>query len=140
MNVPPKWFKPIAVAALLWNLLGCVAVAFDLSLSPDDVAKLTAAEQALHAAHPGWAVAATLVAVVGGALGSLGLLLRKKWALPVLVLSLVGIVVQDIGLFVLTDGAALGGPAVVVMQALVLAVGVGLALLGRKGVAKGWLA
>ncbi|HZF97193.1 MAG TPA: hypothetical protein VEY92_02920 [Pseudoxanthomonas sp.] len=140
MSAPPKWFKPVAVAAVLWNLLGCAAVAFDLSLSPDDVAKLPAADQALYAARPGWAVAATLVAVVAGALGSLGLLLRRKWAHPVvLALSLAGIVVQDIGLFVLTDGAALGGPAVVVMQALVLAVGVGLVLLGRKGVAKGWL-
>ncbi|HLM52096.1 MAG TPA: hypothetical protein VK325_00535, partial [Pseudoxanthomonas sp.] len=90
-------------------------------------------------ARPCWAVAATLVAVVAGALGSLGLLVRKKWALPVLALSLAGIVVQDIGLFVLTDGAALGGPAVLVMQALVLAVGAGLVLLGRKGAAKGWL-
>lgn len=140
MNAPPKWFKIVAVVALLWNLLGCFAFASDLKLSPDDVAKLSAAQQTLYAARSGWAVAATAVAVLGGALGCVGLLMRRKWALPVLVLSLIGIVVQDFGLFVLVDGATLAGPVAVVMQAIVLAIGIGLVWLSRKGIARGWLA
>ena len=140
MNAPPKWFKIVAAIALLWNLLGCFAFASDLKLSPDDVAKLSAAQQTLYAARAGWAVAATAVAVLGGALGCIGLLMRRKWALPVLVLSLIGIVVQDFGLFVLVDGAALAGSVAVVMQAIVLAIGIGLVWLSRKGIARGWLA
>ena len=140
MNAPPKWFKIVAVVALLWSLLGCFAFASDLKLSPDDVAKLSAAQQTLYAARAGWAVAATAVAVLGGALGCVGLLMRRKWAFPVLVLSLIGIVVQDFGLFVLVDGAALAGPVAVVMQAIVLAIGIGLVWLSRKGIAQGWLA
>jgi len=140
MNAPPGWFKVVAVLALLWNLLGCFAFASDLKLSPDDVAKLSAAQQTLYAARAGWAVAATAIAVLGGALGCIGLLMRRKWALPVLVLSLIGIVVQDFGLFVLVDGATLAGPVAVVMQAIVLAVGIALVWLARKGIARGWLA
>ena len=140
MNAPPKWFKVVAVVALLWNLLGCFAFASDLKLSPDDVAKLSAAQQTLYAARAGWAVAATAIAVLGGALGCIGLLMRRKWALPVLALSLIGIVVQDFGLFVLVDGAALAGPVTVVMQAIVLAIGIALVWLARKGIARGWLA
>ena len=140
MNAPPGWFKVVAVLALLWNLLGCFAFASDLKLSPDDVAKLSAAQQTLYAARAGWAVAATAIAVLGGALGCIGLLMRRKWALPVLVLSLIGIVVQDFGLFVLVDGATLAGPVAVVMQAIVLAIGVALVWLARKGIARGWLA
>lgn len=135
----PAWLKVVAVVALLWNLLGCIAFFFDLRLSPEDLAKLPEAQQALYAARPGWAVAATAIAVFGGVLGSIGLILGKRWALPVLVLSLLGILVQDFGLFVLADGASLAGPVAVVMQGIVLVVGVGLVLLSRKGIARGWL-
>ena len=138
MNTP-TWFKVVAVLALLWNLLGCFEYFSDLRLSPEDLAKLPEAQQALYAARPGWAVAATAAAVFGGALGSIGLLLRKKWAFPVFVLSLIGILVQDFGLFVLADGASLAGTVAVVMQAIVLTIGIGLVLLSRNGIARGWL-
>ena len=140
MHTPPKWFTVIAVVALLWNLLGCIAIAADLMLSPADVAKLSAAQQQLYAARAGWAVAASVTAVLGGAIGCIGLLLRKKWAFPVLILSLIGILVQDFGLFVVVDGATLAGPVAVVMQAIVLAIGIGLVVLSRKGITRGWLA
>jgi hypothetical protein len=139
MSGVPKWFKPVAVVALLWNLLGCAAFVFDLMLTPEALAALPVEQQALYAARPGWSVAATGIAVLGGALGCVGLLLRRKWALPVFVLSLAGIVAQDIALFVLVDGARLAGPVAVAMQAVVLVVGIALVLLGRRGIARGWL-
>lgn len=64
MNSPPKWFKVIAVVALVWNLLGCFAFVSDLRLSPEDVAHLSRAQQALYNARPGWAVAGTALAVL----------------------------------------------------------------------------
>lgn len=57
-----------------------------------------------------------------------------------LVLSLIGILVQDFGLFVLADGASLAGPVAVVMQAIVLAIGVALVALARLAVKRGWAA
>lgn len=140
MNRPPSWFTVVAVVALLWNVLGCIAFISDLRLSPEALASLPESQQALYAARPAWAVVATALAVFGGVLGCIGLLLRRRWAFPVLVFSLVGILVQDFGLFVLADGATLAGPVVVAMQAFVLAVGIGLVLLSRKGIARGWLA
>lgn len=138
MNTP-TWFKVVAVLALLWNLLGCLAFFSDLRLTPEDLAKLPEAQQALYAARPAWAVAATATAVFGGVLGSVGLLLRSRWALAVFALSLLGILIQDLGLFVLADGARLAGPVVVATQGAVLAIGIGLVLLARKGIARGWL-
>ncbi|QQS41390.1 MAG: hypothetical protein IPM63_00090 [Acidobacteriota bacterium] len=93
MNKAPKWFVPVAVVALIWNLLGCVAYLFDVMMSPEDIANLSAAEQALYASRPAWAVAATAVAVWFGALGCVGLVLKKRWSLPVLALSLAGVIV-----------------------------------------------
>ena len=139
MNSPPKWFKVIAVVALLWNLLGCFAFVSDLRLSPEDVAHLSKAQQALYNARPGWAVASTALAVLGGALGCIGLLLSKSWALPLFIVSLVGIFVQDYGLFILAHGATLAGPAAIVLQGLVLAIAVGLILFEQKG-HRSWLA
>ncbi|HEY9514588.1 MAG TPA: hypothetical protein VIQ74_02825 [Gemmatimonadaceae bacterium] len=139
MDKLPKWFVVTAVVALLWNLLGCFAFVSDLRLSPEDLARLPEAQQALYNARPGWAVASTGLAVIGGVLGCIGLLMRKKWALPVFVASLVGILVQDFGLFVLAGGATIAGSAAVVLQGVVLLVGIGLVLLSRRGIARGWL-
>jgi hypothetical protein len=139
MNASPKWFKIVAIAAIVWNLLGCLAFASELNLSPEDVAKLPESQQALYAARPAWAIVATGTAVVGGVLGCVGLLWGKKWAFPALAISLIGILVQDFGLFVLVGGTTLAGSAAIVMQAMVLAIGIGLVLLSRKAIALGWL-
>jgi len=139
MDKLPKWFVAIAVVALLWNLLGCIAFVADLRLSPEDIARMPEAQQTLYNSRPAWAVASTALAVFGGVLGCIGLLMRKRWALPVFIASLVGILVQDFGLFVLADGATLAGPTAVVLQGVVLLVGIGLIILSRRGIARGWL-
>lgn len=138
MTTVPKWYFPVAIAALLWNLLGCAAYLSDVMLTAADIAKMSADQQALYASRPAWAVAATAIAVWGGALGCVGLILRRRWALPLLVASLVALVVQDFGLFVLSDTVQIAGPAVLVMQGLVLAVAVALVLLARRANAAGW--
>jgi hypothetical protein len=136
---PPKWYLPIAVVALLWNLMGCAAYLSDVRLTAEDIAKLTPEMQALYAARPAWAVGATAIAVFAGALGSLGLVLRRRWATPLLVASLAGVVVQDLWLFLLSNSAAVAGPVVYVMQGLVFLIAVGLVLLARRAAASGWL-
>ena len=139
MNKAPKWFTVIAVIALLWNLLGCLAFWSDLQLFHKDVAGLSPAQQALFNARPSWAVAATALAVFGGVIGCIGLLMGKKWALAFFLLSLVGILVQDFSLFVLVNGAALAGATAVVLQSLVLVIAIWLIVLSRKGISRGWL-
>jgi len=139
MNKAPKWFLPVAGVALLWNLVGCAAYLSDVMLTPDDVAKMDAAQQALYASRPAWAVAATAVAVWGGAAGCVGLLLRRRWALPLLLASLAGLVVQNLGLFVLSDAASLAGPGVVALQGMVMLIAIGLVLLARRAIARGWI-
>lgn len=135
----PKWYFPVVVLALLWNLLGCAAYLADVTVSAETLAKMTPEQQALHAARPAWAVAATATAVWGGAAGCIALLLRRRWATPLLALSLAGIVVQDFALFVLARDLVKPKPAAFILQALVLAVGVGLVALARTASARGWM-
>jgi hypothetical protein len=129
----------VSIAALLWNLMGCGAYLSDVMLTPADIAKMSAAQQALYESRPAWAVAATAIAVWGGALGCIALIWRKRWALPLLIASLVAVIVQDFGLFVLSDAVQTSGSIVVVLQGLVLLIAIGLVLLARKAIARGWI-
>ncbi len=135
----PRWFMPVAVLALVWNLLGCAAYLSDVMMSPEAIAQLPPDQQALYNSRPAWAVSATAVAVWGGALGCVGLILRKRWATPLLIASVVGVVVQDLALFVLSPAAAQAGGVVYALQSLVFLVGVALVLLAQKASARGWL-
>lgn len=139
MSKPAVWFYVVAVLALLWNLLGCMAFVADLRLTPEDIAKLPEAQQVLYRARPVWAIAATGVAVIGGALGCLALILRKRWATGLLVASLLGVLAQDFGLFVLMDGVHIAGMVAVVLQTIVLLVAIALVALARSATARGWL-
>jgi len=139
METAPKWFRPVAIVALIWNLLGCYAYLSDVTLTPEDVAKMTAAQQAMYASRPAWAVAATALAVWGGALGCVGLILRKRWSRPLLLISLAGVIVQDVALFGLSGFGSQAGPAVIGLQSLVLVIAVALVVLGRRADRQGWL-
>ena len=136
MGNAPKWLSPVAIAGLAWNLLGCYAWVSDMRTTPEQIAAMGPRMEQLHAAMPVWAPTATGVAVLGGVAGCLGLLLRKRWAVRLLWLSLAGVIVQDIGLFVLAGGAALAGPAVWALQGLVLLGGIALLVLARRAAAR----
>ena len=138
MNTVPKWFMPVAVLALLWNLLGCFMIAMDAMMPPDAVAALPADQQAIHAARAPWMVIGSIVAVAAGALGSLGLVLKRRWATPLLILSVLGLVVQDLG-FVLIARTLPIPTAGWIMQGLVLVIAILLVVMARKAARHGWL-
>ncbi len=133
MTSAPKWFSFVSILALLWNLMGVLGVGADLMT---DVAALPADQQALHAARPGWSVLGSVLAVGAGTLGCIALLLRQRWALWAFVLSLVGVVLQDIGL--LSSPSPIGTTPLV-LQVLVLLIAVGLIALARTAVRNGWI-
>ena len=139
MTDAPKWFKPVAIVALLWNLLGCFAYLSNVMATPEAVAAMTEAEQAMHHAFPVWGVAGMAIAVWAGALGSLGLVLRKVWAVGILAVSLAGVVLQDVGLYQALRAAPSGGGAGIVMQGLVLVIAIALVVLARRARAEGWI-
>ena len=138
MSSVPRWYLPVVVLALLWNLLGCFAYLADMMVTPEQIAAMSEGQQALYAARTPWMVSATAVAVWGGAVGCLGLILRRRWALPVLIASLVGVVVQDAGILMVQGGAAFAGTAAL-LQGLVLVVAVALVFLARRAIAEGWM-
>ena len=93
-NNPTRGFWVISGVALLWNLIGIVTYLLSVTMSADALAALPDAERSLASDTPTWATSAYATAVFGGTAGSLGLLRCKAWAVPVLMVSLVGIVIQ----------------------------------------------
>jgi hypothetical protein len=136
---PTTTFWIIGGAALVWNLIGLVAYISSVTISPEAMAKMTMEQQAFYSETPTWATAAFALAVNAGVLGSLFLLLRKSWAVPMFVLSLVAIIAQNIDAFILRDAYSLSGINGVILPALIFAVAVGLVIYSRGVKEQRWL-
>ena len=137
VSTTPRWFRPVAIVALIWNLLGCFAYLSDVTMKPEDIAKLTQAEPALVASRPAWSIGATAVAVWFGAAGCVGLILRKRWATWLLIASFIGVLLQD--LWFLSHAFSMTSAVALVLQGVVLVVSIALVYLARAGSARGWL-
>src|SRR5690606_4088072 len=124
---------------LLWNLLGCASWIGDMRMTEADVAAMGPEMLQLFHALPAWLPPTTGIAVLGGAAGCIGLLLRKRWAVRLLWLSLAGVIAQDIALFVVAGGWKLGNAMIFGLQGLVLVVAILLVLLARRADRNGWL-
>ena len=79
-NRPKAAFWIIAVIALIWNLMGVMAYLGQAYMTDEAKALLTEAEKALYDNVPIWVTAAFAIAVFGGVLASIALLMRKQIA------------------------------------------------------------
>jgi len=138
---PPAWFWIVSVVALLWNLMGAMAYLAQAFITDEAKAMLPSDQLELMENTPAWATAAFAIAVWAGVLGCIGLLLRKKWARTILVLSLLGIIVQMAYAFFMTNATEVYGAAQgVVMPLLLIAIGIGLVVFAKSSQKKGWIA
>lgn len=97
MAKPHFSFWIIAGLGLVWNLMGCLN--FITQMNADAVAKMPELYQLIISSRPLWATLAFGLAVFGGAVGCILLLLRRDMARFALLVSLVAIlltVVQTI--------------------------------------------
>ncbi|NKB59574.1 MAG: hypothetical protein GKS00_24910 [Alphaproteobacteria bacterium] len=88
-------FWVIGVVALLWNVGGVVNFILQM-MNADMLDSYQASERAIIEGRPVWATAGFAIAVFGGALGGLLLLLRKSASFYVFIASLLGVIVTMI--------------------------------------------
>ena len=137
---PTAVFWIVGGAALIWNLFGLIVYFMQVSASPEELAATYNQEQIDFMINtPKWATSAFAIAVNSGVLGSLFLLLRKDWAIPMFVISLLAVLVQNLNSFVLTDTIALFGTTPVIIQSVIVAIAVLLVWYSRSAKGKGWL-
>lgn len=126
-------FWVIGAIGLVFNLMGCMN--FISQMNADMVASMPEAYRAIVESRPAWGTGAFAVAVFGGALGCLLLLLRKSAAVYVLIASLVGAVAAQIplvGMAGFSVEALIGGLSQVVVGAF-------LTWYSKRVERKGWI-
>ena len=84
-------FWLICIFMLLWNITGCIN--FIVQMNPEMISSYRENEQAIIQGRPMWATVAFAIAIFGGALGCLLLMLKKSVAFYIFIASLLGLVV-----------------------------------------------
>lgn len=102
----------VGVVAALWNGFGCFDYVMTQTRKDEWFAQMgmTAAQLEYFNAMPAWTHAAWAIGVWGGLLGGILLLLRRKWAMPVFVVSFLGWLAGAAYAFALSDGMEAMGP------------------------------
>ncbi|RNC91564.1 MAG: hypothetical protein ED555_00035 [Allomuricauda sp.] len=136
---PPAWFWVVSILALLWNLFGVFQYLFSAFNQQEILESLTQAQREVFEAIPAWATACFAIAVFSGAIAAIGLLLRKKWAKPLFMVSLVTSTAQFIHWLFISNAVEAFGPSTYGMPITVIVVGILLVVLAKKGIQKGWL-
>ncbi|KGJ95787.1 hypothetical protein [Thalassotalea sp. ND16A] len=135
----PNWFTVVAVMALIWNLMGVMAFISGQTMTAEQLAALSEAEQNLHQTTPLWATIAFACAVFCGALGCLFLALKKAVAKNLLMVSLGAIIVQMFHAFFISNSYEVFGPGGAVMPVMVIIIAFLLVMLSNKAVKQGWI-
>lgn len=135
----PAWFRPVAVLGLLWELFGVATYLMHVGVLPSMTGEMSEAERSLMESSPTWVTALFAIAVFAGALGALGLVLGRRWAKPLLIVSLIAVVLQFGGWLLMTDAIAVIGPSVFAMPAVITLVAILLVWMANRAAARGWL-
>jgi len=136
---PPISYWVIAVLALIWNAMGCMVYVAQKMMTQEDLDMLPEAERAMYMDVPAWATAAFAIAVWFGLLACIFLLIRRKLAKLLFIISLLGVLAQvTYNLFISNAREVLGTEAVV-MPVIILIIAVFLLGYANKATQKGWL-
>ena len=116
-------FWIIGAFALIWNVMGVMNLF--VQMNAEALAAMPEAQRAIIEGRPAWATGAFALAVIGGALGSFLLLLRKSAAYYLFIASLLGMIVHMIPYLGLAGSTIDFGPieiAMYILMPLVVAV------------------
>lgn len=126
-------FWAIGAVALIWYLMG--SANFVVQMSAGALPEFQEGERAIIEGRPAWATGAFALAVFGGALGCLLLLLRKPAAYHVFIASLLGVIVTTVH----AVGVVGFGPGSLLPQLMSLAVAAFLIWYAKRAGSKGLL-
>ncbi len=135
-GAPPRWFVAAAIAALLWEIFGCITYVLHVT---GDLASLPAGQAAMWAATPAWSVAAYAIAVWVGLAGAVLLVMRRRLAEPLLLVSLIAVLVQFSSLLVVPEVREVTPPGAWIMPAFIILICAAIWLFARRAKREGWL-
>lgn len=90
----PITYWIVGVLGILWNLAGIANFAFQVFFTDSMIELMSAEQKELILSNPLWMKIVFGVATVFGLIGSIGLIIRKKWAVTALLVSMIAVVIQ----------------------------------------------
>lgn len=134
------WFWIASVFFLLWNLMGVFSFYAHTFITEEALALLPENERALYGDYPLWTTIVFATAVFAGFIGSLGLVLKKKWSKLVFIISLAAIIPQMLHNVFFTKSMEVYGPGqAATMPVMVVLIGVFLVWFSHYAIKKNWL-
>lgn len=136
----PTWYWIVVVVLLLWNLMGIASFYMHVFITDEALAALPENEAALYGQYAMWTSIVFAIAVFGGALGTVGLLMKRKWAKQLLVISLIAIIIQMSHSLFMTDSMVVYGTMqALTMPVLVILIAIYEVTLANKAIRNGWI-
>ncbi|HET9335687.1 MAG TPA: hypothetical protein VFO12_04680 [Sphingomicrobium sp.] len=132
----PAWYWIVAVGALLFELAGAYLYANSLTLDP---ASLPLDQRAIYEATPQWMTIAWGIAIASGVAGAVGLLLRMRFAQPLLLVSLIAVAVQFSGIFLVRQLRELTPENHLIVPVVILLLAYGVWQTSKLAQKRGWL-
>jgi hypothetical protein len=112
-------FWVIGIFMLLWNVMGCIN--FFVQMNPEMLAAYRESEQAMIQIHPLWSTIGFVIAVFGGTLACILLLLKKSIAFYLFVASFIGVVITTLHALTLGVQFEMGELIEIILMSLVVA-------------------
>jgi hypothetical protein len=135
----PRHLWIIGVLAVLWNAIGAFDYAATQLRIESYMSQFTPEQLEYFYGFPAWTVAAWAIAVWGSLLASIGLLLRKRWAVPLFGFVLVAMAVTAIQNFLLSDGMRIMGSEGAMFTVVIWIIAIALFVYARAMSARGVL-
>lgn len=137
---PPWHLWLVGCLGILWNAGGAYDYLMTQTQNESYMSRFTPEQLEFFYGFPTWLVAFWALAVWGGVLGALLLLLRKRLAVPVLLVSFLSMIVTAFHNFFLSDGLEVMGGVGLMFSGLIFVFALGLWLYARAMAKRGVLA
>jgi len=135
----PRHLWIVGIVALLWNLLGAMDYVMTKTKNDAYMSQFTPEQLEFFYSFPVWLVAFWAIAVWGAVLGAVLLLMRKKLAMPVLLVSFLCMAVTAIHNYGFAGASDIVGGTGLFFSVVIFVVALALVLYARSMTRKGVL-
>jgi len=135
----PKWFMVVAILALIWNIMGVMAYLGQAMAGPDMLAQMPEEQRLMIENRPAWATGAFAIAVWGGLIGCILLLIKKASSYMIFIVSLIGVIIQMTYNLFIAESTMDYGPGAIVMTLMIPLISIYLIYIAKRGKTEGWL-
>lgn len=135
----PRHLWIVGIIAVLWNAIGAFDYAATQFRMEAYMSQFTPEQLEYFYGFPAWAVASWAIAVWSSLIASVGLLLRKVWAVGLFGLALAAMVITFLYNFVLSDGLSMMGTGDAIFTAVIWAIAIFLFFYARAMARRGVL-